>query len=243
VARVLVTRPQPGATRTATRLNAAGWEPLVIPLSAIVPVPAELPAGDFMAVAASSANALRHAPAELLAPLLDKPLFAVGDETAAAAREAGFHDVRSGSAAAAELARDVAAAVPAGRRIAYLCGRVRLPELEAKLAAGNDLAAIETYDTLARNPSPADLAVLDEEPVAAALVYSARAADGLARLEGRRASLSGTLFISISARVADRLATVASGKVLVAANPDEDAMFDLLARIGHEPAPIAGKFD
>ena len=81
----------------------------------------------------------------------------------------------------------------------------------------------------------------EPEPVAAALVYSARAAEGLATLASR-ASLSGTLFISISARVADRLATLASGKVLVAATPHEEAMFDLLAGIGHEPAPIAGKY-
>ena len=240
--RVLVTRPEPGAARTAARLTAAGWQPLVIPLSAIVALPAEPPSGGVAAVAASSANALRHASAALLAPLLGRPLFAVGDETAAAAIEAGFGDVRSSRAGADDLASDIAGAMSAGARIAYLCGRVRLPALEASLGeAGFEVVAIETYDTPARAPSPADLAWLDAEPVAAALVYSARAAEGLATLAGR-ASLSGTVFISISARVADRLATVASGKVLVAATPDEEAMFDLLAGIGHEPAPIAGKF-
>lgn len=242
LSRILVTRPEPGATRTAARLFAAGWRPLVIPLSEIVPLPAELPPGDFEAVAASSANALRHAPAALLGPLLGLPLFAVGDETAAAARGAGFRDVRSSGAAATALAGDVAAATQAGARIAYLCGRVRMPALEGLLAAAHiALVAIETYDTPARLPSPADLVRLDAEPVAAALVYSARAAEGLATL-ARRRGLSDTVFISISARVADRLAAIAPGKVLIAATPDEGAMFDVLAGIGHEPAPIAGKF-
>jgi uroporphyrinogen-III synthase len=237
-----VTRPEPGAARTAARLTAEGWQPLLIPMSEIAPLTAEPPAGGFAAVAASSANALRQATAALLAGLIDRPLFAVGDETAAAATEAGFGDVRSSGTGADDLARDIRAATAVGARVAYLCGRVRLSALEASLAeAGIEVVVIETYDTPARVPSRADLARLDAEPIAAALVYSARAAEGLATLASR-AKLSGTVFIAISARVADKLATVASGKVLVAATPNEDAMFDLLAGIGHEPAPIAGKF-
>jgi uroporphyrinogen-III synthase len=49
-----------------------------------------------------------------------------------------------------------------------------------------------------------------------------------------------TAFIAISGRVAERLETVAPGRVVSAATPDEDAMFSLLPRAGHEPAPFSG---
>ena len=57
--RVLVTRPQPGADRTAARLQEAGFEPIVLPLSEIVAVAPALPASLPGAVAISSANAVR----------------------------------------------------------------------------------------------------------------------------------------------------------------------------------------
>jgi uroporphyrinogen-III synthase len=244
--RVLVTRPEPGASRTAARLIAAGWEAVVIPLSEIVPLAPTLPSGEFAAVAASSANALRHAPHEIIDRLAGRSLFAVGDETAAAARAAGFSDVRSSAGDAADLARDIAAALSPRERIAYLCGRVRLQTLEAGLSGtGLQLVAIETYETAERTPSPAETESIHSAPVTAALVYSAKAADALAGLVAGpwKAALSGTVFVTISERVAGRLSSLPAESVLVAPSPDEESMFDLLAGIGHEPAPIAGKFD
>src|SRR4029077_7772991 len=106
--RVLVTRPEPGATHTAARLTAAGWQPVVVSLSEIVALAPQLPRGQFAAVAASSANAIRHAPRDIVDRRAAPPLFAVGYETASAARAAGFSNVRSSADNAADLARDVA---------------------------------------------------------------------------------------------------------------------------------------
>src|SRR5688572_10345906 len=105
--RVLVTRPQPGAARSAARLLEAGFEPILLPLTEIVAVEPALPASLPEAVAISSANAVRRAPASLLSLLAHAPVFAVGDETAAAARQAGFEDVRRSAGNAADLARDI----------------------------------------------------------------------------------------------------------------------------------------
>jgi uroporphyrinogen-III synthase len=237
--RVLVTRPQPGAARTAQRLRDAGFEPVVIPLSETASLPVELPAGEFEATAVSSANAVRHAPAGLVTQLAAKPLFAVGDETAVAARAAGFADVRSSGGSSADLARDVAAGAGRAARIAYLCGRVRLDALEASLAgAGLEVAAIETYDTTARAPSPDELAVVESAPIAAALVYSAKAAEALAALATTRPGtvFSDTAFITISERVAEKLAAAVPGKVMTAVSPDEDAMFEALLQASHDAA-------
>jgi uroporphyrinogen-III synthase len=236
---VLVTRPEPGAARTAARLDRAGFEPVVVPLSETVALAPRLPDGSFEAVAVSSANAVRHASAELIARLATWPVFAVGEETAAIARDTGFRDVRSSAGSGTELARDIAAATGRHARIAYLCGRVRLGTLEAELAGyGIGVVPIETYDTHARAAAAAELAAVESGPIFAALVYSATAAEALAGLAGPRSGtvFSHTAFIAISKRVAEKLLDIAPGKVFAAMTPDEDAMFDVLLRLGHEAA-------
>jgi len=241
VTRVLVTRPQPGADRTAARLHAAGFEAVVLPLSQIVPLEPVRLGGAFDAIAVSSANAVRNAPAWLVARLQGLPMFAVGAETAAAAREAGFSDIRSSAGAVADLARDVVAGVRPKARLAYLCGRVRLEALETELFQTEiEVTAIETYDTRHRAPSRQELAALDNGPIGAVLVYSAKAAEALAAIVAPRSGtiFRGAAFIAISGRVAERLATVAPGKVIAAGSPDEDAMFDRLRGAGYEPAPF-----
>ena len=76
--RVLVTRPEPGASRTATRLRAAGHVPVVLPLSEVRPAPpARIEAKDFAAVAAAlwrtgRRNGWRQAAALVAGP--DAPL-------------------------------------------------------------------------------------------------------------------------------------------------------------------------
>lgn len=239
--RVLVTRPEPGATTTAERLRAVGYDPVVMPLSKIVQLRQSRPTVEFDAVAASSANAVRHAFPALVALLLGKPFFAVGNETAAAAREAGFADVRSSDGAAKDLARAIASGLGASSSIAYMCGRIRRDVLEAELGAqGLQVLPIETYDTHSRKPSSRELAKLDSAPIHAALVYSAWAARPLASLAKTRSGtiFRDTAFIAISERVAEKLAAVAAGKVMAADLPNEDAMFELLSRVGHEPAPF-----
>ena len=67
--RILVTRPQPGASRTMRRLQELGFEPLLLPLTETVGLPVDAgAAGDnAVAVAITSANAVRHAPKGLIA--------------------------------------------------------------------------------------------------------------------------------------------------------------------------------
>ena len=241
--RVLVTRPEPGASRTKARLISAGFAPIVVPLTEIMPLDPALPEGEIAALVVSSANAILNAPIGLASRLSGKPVFAVGDETAAVARAAGCADVRSSSGSSTDLARDIVSGVPAKTRLAYLCGRVRLDTLEAELAAaGFDVVGVETYDTAERLPQRDELDALDAgAPVAAALVYSARGAVSLARLASPRVGtiFRDTAFICISPRVAKELAAVASGIVLAAETPDENAMFELLAPPGRDPAPFS----
>jgi uroporphyrinogen-III synthase len=236
--RVLVTRPEPGASQTAHRLAAGGFAPLLLPLfetHALFVDGGSIPdaAG---AVAVSSANAIRHAPRELVERLAARPCFAVGEKTAETARAAGFLRVTEGRGDAEALARTIMAADRDGP-VVYLCGRVRRPAFEEMLtAAGIAVKAIEIYDTvrIEYEAGPA-VQALGGLPVDAALLYSAAAAEALTELLDRPefANLfENTAFLCLSARVAETLERTRRGKILTAKEPTEDALLSLLGKSG-----------
>ena len=232
--RVLVTRPEPGASRTARRLQETGFQPIVLPLTETValPVDAEFVTGDAIAVAVTSANAVRHASNEVIAALAALPCHAVGARTAEAARKMGFSSVIEGSGDAEALADAIAAALP-GKAITYLCGRVRFPMFEQRLeAAGVRVRAVETYDTL---PVPYSdetiLALLSGQSVDAVLLYSAKAAVAMQALSKRPAlqeAFEKIQVFALSARIAAAFGDGAGKTIRIAARPDEEALLALL---------------
>lgn len=232
--RVLVTRPEPGASRTARQLQDTGFQPILLPLTetAALPVDAGLLPGDAVAVAVTSANAVRHASKELIAALAALPCDAVGTRTAEAARKAGFLSVSEGPGNAEALA-DSLAGYLWGKTIVYLCGRVRFPVFEQRLkAAGVQVHAVETYDTLTVGYS--DEAILERlsgQSADAVLLYSAKAAAAMQILT-RRPALQGlfesTRFFALSARIAAALDDTTDERINIAAQPDEDTLLGLL---------------
>ncbi|MDH6231487.1 uroporphyrinogen-III synthase [Mesorhizobium soli] len=235
--RVLVTRPEPGASATASRLRDAGFEPIVMSLSRTQAVRVELSAvsESIGAVAITSANAIRHAPSELIAKFSGKRCFAVGRKTAMAARNAGFSEVIEGPGEAVGLARLVSAELSEGAELAYLTGRVRLPDFEQSLASsGHRLSVIETYDTVF--VTDAALPELADGPLDAVLLYSAKAAQAFSALADGNPLLADASCICLSERVAGGLQHVESGRVFVSVEPTEDALLALLAEVC-PPAP------
>lgn len=232
--RVLVTRPEPGASRTARRLQDTGFQPVVLPLTETVALPADagFAPADALAVAVTSANAVRHASNEVIAALAALPCHAVGARTAEAARKRGFSFVIEGPGDAEALAGAIAAALP-GKAITYLCGRVRFPVFEQRLeAAGVRVRAVETYDTLPVPYSDATiLALLSGRPVDAALLYSAKAAAAMQALTRRPAlqkAFEKTRFLALSARIAAAFDDGAGKAIRIAEEPDEEALLALL---------------
>lgn len=231
--RVLVTRPEPGASRTARRLADAGFQPILLPLTETAALPVDAGAladAAAAAVAVTSANAVRHAPKEVIAALARLPCQAVGKKTAEAARRAGFLSVGEGPGNAKALA-DALAGGYAGQTIVYLCGRVRFPDFEERLfASGVHVRAVETYDTFALDYSDeAVLARLSARPVEAVLLYSAKAATAMQALASRpalRGLFQDTRFFALSGRIAGALGDVAG--IRIAPEPSEDALLGLL---------------
>ena len=207
--RVLVTRPEPAASRTAARLRALGHEAIVAPLLLVRAVAWGLPDTLPTAVALTSASAAALAGAQL-ARLTHLPVFAVGEATADAARAAGFTDIR---AARGDASAVFALAARAGFvSMLHLAGADRSP---AVVPLGLRVAVRTVYVADLADSLPADCGDL-------ALLYSTRTADAFAALfEGERAELD---VAALSHGVA--LALGAGWRsVAVAREPHEDALF------------------
>ena len=237
---VLVTRPPPGARQTAERLAALGWTPVAAPCLAITPCPARLPApGRLAAILVTSGQAVAALPASHHGV----KLFSVGAATAAAARAAGFVDVRSADGDAVALAALVvgrlapAALVmgrlaPAGGTLLLASGAGQGMALAARLrGAGFVVVRRVVY---AARPAAAlperALAALTGGQVRAAMFFSAQTARVFERLlpAGLRPLLAGADALAIGAEAASVLARLPWRAVRVAVRPTQDEMFALL---------------
>ena len=164
--RILVTRPDPGATDLAARLEAMGHDVLIDPLLSVeLLAPPLTDLGSLQAIAVTSRNAL-HSLArypDVLDKLKTKPLFAVGPATAALARAMGFTHVHEGPGDAAGLAVTVRSALRAGAGpILYLRGETAAFDLADDLGQyGLTVQTAIVYRTVpARALLPATLEAL-----------------------------------------------------------------------------------
>jgi uroporphyrinogen-III synthase len=235
--RVLVTRPEPGAAATVGRLAELGFQPIMLPLTEIRSVPLDTwpSAAEFDAVAVTSANAVRHAPAGLVTSLSRLTCFTVGAETSAAARQAGFTAMVEGPGGADALSGRILGTLPQGTRVLYLCGKVRLDRFEGMLAEGGMLVtAVETYDTAPVEVTEASvMEITGGEPVDAALLYSANAASSFSALAARDALkryLAGAACFCLSPRIADSLNGIDKKRIHVTIRPEEAELLALLSR-------------
>ncbi len=218
IGRILVLRPEPGASATAARARAMGLEPVVAPLFTIKPLEWEAPdPARVDAILLTSANAAREAGPKLAA-YAALPCHAVGEATAAAARQAGFADVRAGPS-------DGAAALAAmSGRVLHLCGREHLPLAHPGVSVERRIVyAAEPVSALP--PAAADGLARG----AVALIHSPRAAATFASFLAEDAR-HGVTAAAISAAAA---AALGSGwaHVAAAARPRDEALLELAAEL------------
>ncbi len=224
--RILLTRPEADAQRSARRLQALGHETLVCPLIEITPTRILLPAGNFTALLATSAHAFDALHGDV-ARLHALPLHVVGARTAEAARKAGFTQIQTIAADAMALAQNIETLKGPPRFFLYLAGRERRQDLEKTLAQrGHSIAPCIVYDAHAATTFPdAAACALREKAIDAVLHFSPRSAAlyvELAQQSGLLQEALTPLQIAISRRAADPLAS--AGRLAIAATPDLDAM-------------------
>ncbi|MCB1477048.1 MAG: uroporphyrinogen-III synthase [Rhodobiaceae bacterium] len=230
--RVLVTRPAEDAARTAARLEAAGHKAVIAPLFAIKPTGAAIDPAGVGGILLTSRNGVRTLSGEDVARFARLPVFAVGDATAQAARDAGFQNVTSASSDSAALVRVVRRAIsPHTGALVHIAGAHVAGDVAGDLKrVGFAVRRIVAYDAVAEDA----LAVAARDTIIRqapemALVYSERAAEALIGLYARMpAWLARPGIAAISARAARPFAEAGGWKVKIASRLDEAALLAAL---------------
>jgi uroporphyrinogen-III synthase len=221
---LLIVRPQPGANKTAQAAQSMGLEAVVAPLLEVVPIAWQAPEPDgFDALMLTSANAVRHGGAEL-ERLRTFPVYAVGETTAAAARDAGLTVQAVGDGDADALL--ALAARDGVTRLLHLAGREhRTAERDGVSIARRIAYASEAVPALseaARGALAGGAIALLHSPRTATLFAALCRAASLAR----DAIMIAVLSDQVGAAAGDGWADVA-----VAAQPTDDALLAAAARL------------
>lgn len=214
--RLVLLRPEPGASESAARGAALGMEIVKMPLFEIVRVPWALPdPAAFDALLLTSANTLRHG-----GPGLERlhrlPVQAVGAATAEAARDAGFSVAKVGGAGVDALL----AGLPKGMRLLHLGGEERT----APQAHGAHITPVTVYCANLLEVAAEALANIAGGVVS---VHSRRAGERLAELVADRAT---TAVVALSVEAASGLGT-GWQSVGIAPRPSDAALLALGAEL------------
>ena len=239
---VLVTRPHPDDATTAEALRGRGFEVLRAPMLRFEPVPFHDDADEnYGAVIVTSANALRAIAQHLVGSrLLKLPLFAVGEHTASAARDAGFGEIKTAKGDAAVLRDLVLASVKTkllkkGATLLYLAGADLARDLAGELGEkGFTVVTHTTYRMVPASSLPREICdAFVANRIEAVLHYSRRSARAFldaARSGGVEISALALPQCCISATVAAILRDAGATQVTAAAQADENALFEALDR-------------
>lgn len=241
--RVLVTRPEPDASDTARRLAELGLEPVIWPLLEMEILQAPLPADiGWRGLTLTSINGARALAARGdIARLRHLPVYAVGDRTAAEARELGFSPVSSAQGGGAKLAQRIIADGVTGP-LFYPAAEERSFDLEAALsAAGIPLVTQPVYRMRTTRTLPEAIrAGFADKTIGAVTLYSRRTAECFIRLVGQHLVPNGShgFALCLSAAVAEGL-TIGEGlgdahlwNIRIAERPDEAGMMALASALG-----------
>lgn len=232
---LLITRPEPGASATAERLRALGFNVFAEPLTKIVPLDFDEDllcleaAKPGTLIAITSANAIRALPVRAIDAIKQLRVFTVGKQTAQTARHHGFSDVTEGGGDANELAAGILKTGPTNLRVIYLAGVTRRPEFEAALFASNaEVHVHETYGTQIVSHLTHKLqSLLCQPSQIAPLVYSQQSSIALKtflqQLNGNEIIDFAALF-AISQQAFEPLAKAVNSPIIIAERPDEEAM-------------------
>lgn len=219
MSRLVVLRPEPGATQTVKRARDRGLDAVALPLFVAVPLDwrAREPNG-FDALLLTSANAVRLA-GDRLIELRGLAVHAVGQATADAAREAGFDIASSGDAGVERLL----GSLEPDLKLLHLCGEDRTTIGDAR----QKITAVPVYRSEAIEPVPE----VQQAEGAIVLIHSARAGSRFEELvEAQKVDRAACVIAAISTSAAD---AVGSGwqRIEHAEQPTDDALLALAERL------------
>lgn len=217
--RLLVLRPEPGASTTVAKARELGLDAISAPLFEIEALKWDAPeASGFDGLLLTSANAVRCL-GDQLTNLRGLPVYAVGAATAEAAREAGFDIAATGDGGVERLL----GSIDGDLRLLHLCGADHHEPADIR----QSLTAVAVYR--ARPVDDPDLTAANDS---VALLHSPRAGRRFAELVEDKKPVTA---VAISDATAKALGE-GWANVAVAEQPTDDALLALAARLCNKPA-------
>jgi uroporphyrinogen-III synthase len=230
--KLLIIRPEPGASASAERAREAGLQPVLLPFFEVQAVAWESsdPA-DYDAVLLTSANAVRFGGAGLES-LRALPVHAVGERTAEAARAAQLDVASVGSSDAAAAVK--AASDMGHRRLLWLAGADHRPiKMPKNMPKALKVTTVISYASGPKKLTD-DMADVISSADAIAL-HSARAAIEFAKaVEEFGLDKASITLAAFSPAIADAAGT-GWRAVAVAERPADIALLSALADLGKPP--------
>ncbi|GAA0551702.1 uroporphyrinogen-III synthase [Rhizomicrobium palustre] len=238
--RILITRPKEDAARFAELIHSRGHEPVCASLLTVRFFDGpELTFEGVSAILATSANGVRA-----LARRTEEreiPLFAVGPQTADAAKAAGFEKVECTDGDAATMAEAMLDYIkPEEGILVHAASADNENRLKTLLAEEGYRVSVEVlYEVIPEHKLPdAARAALGQGALDAVVVFSPRSADALKDCilrAGLTESCRSVAAICISAAAAKMLEPLPFKAVLVAEKPNQAAMLDAVERVAANP--------
>lgn len=233
--RVLVTRPLPQGGRTAEKLIALGYAPVLAPMLRIEAVrpPDELDLSGVQALLVTSTNGVQHFAA--LTTVRTLPVLAVGERTEGAARDLGFETVTAAEGDGASLLRVARGLDRAKGSILHARGVDTAVSFDALAKEGFDFHEVVVYRAVLVPEFP-DCAK-NHRPDAV-LIYSARTAEAFAAALSRSGwwdHASDLLVVGISSAALRPLQGFGIKRLFAADWPHESAVLEVLQ--AHLQAP------
>jgi uroporphyrinogen-III synthase len=218
--RVLILRPEPGASETLAKAREQGLDAVSVPLFEVEPLDWEAPEpGRFDGVLLTSANAVRHG-GEQLQRYRGLKTYAVGEATAEAAREAGFDVAATGDSGVDRLL----GSLEPDLKLLHLGGADRREPDGAR----QTITGVPVYRS--REIERPDLSVAAD---GVALIHSPRAGERFAALVSERRSTAIAALSDAAAKAAGKgWAAVESAEA-----PTDEALLALAARLCNNSPP------
>lgn len=237
--RLLLTRPRDDAEPLAQKLKRHGHEAVIAPMMKIRLRPeTDISLAGVQAVLATSANGIRAFAAQ--SAVRNLPVYAVGPQTAEAARAAGFHQVISANGDSAALADTVIGrADPANGSLLHAAGADTAGRLSETLRdASFEIKIVVLYDAVAVEQLPSEAVDgLREDTLDGVLLFSPRSAAVFATLTSK-AGLSRhcerLAAFCISRATATGLSPLRFARVAIATSPNQQSMLDLIGGAENE---------
>jgi len=226
--RVLVTRAEPGATRSCAALEERGFDAINAATAILKAHEVTLDLKGVSLIAVTSpfgASCLATATPERRLPVI-----AVGDVTASRLREAGFEKVNSASGDARDLLAMIRERAPEGE-VLHVRGVDQTGDLSAELNARGIRARSEILYAAEPVSALPEAVWASLAAGATVLIHSAKGAErfnDLANAAGQVEALLAARILAISTAAAEPLKSLGVARLKIARRPDEDALFDAL---------------